>query len=184
MGEFCSLAQWRTPVWVGMTAVAASFSTSALADTVVIQAKGTVPGSCAVALTTNFGAANFATAGTSTATAEVNCNTGFAIKATSQNGRVQNVKPATAGFDNKHPYSLSLSLPLDQGGSLSDSCAASAMVAGQTGCPMAIGSGLASNGKTAIFQTATLTASWQAPATPLLAGTYSDTITISVAPAS
>ena len=182
MGARGFFARWCAPEWrLGLLVAMAAATTPARAESVVVHATGTIQASCGVSLKTGFGAGNFSAAGQSTAEATVNCNTGFAIKATSQNGAVRNTTPPPAGFVNTLPYNVALSLPLDQGGTLSGTCAASAMTTAQTSCPMATGDGLVSSGKTATGRVATLTASWTTPAAQPVSGSYSDVITVSVA---
>lgn len=172
---------------LGGGAAAVLAASPAVAQSFAIIAKGTVGSSCSVAVAAPFGAANFAVSGSVSATAIVNCNTGFTIKATSANGAAKNSRPATTGFINNEPYTLQMSVPTDSGMTLTSAvCASAQLLAGQSSCTLSpAGAGLSSAGKTAIGETATLTAAWIAPALPtrLVAGSYSDTITISIASA-
>ena len=182
MGARSFFARWRSPTRAGLLAtLVAAAAAPACADSLSVTAKGTIQSSCGVTLKSNFGAGNFAAAGQSAAEATVSCNTGFAIKVNSQKGAVQTTTAPPPGFVNTLPYNIALSLPLDQGGTLSGTCAASAMTTAQTSCPMATGDGLVSSGKTASGRIATLTASWTTPAAQPVSGSYSDVITVSVA---
>jgi hypothetical protein len=185
MGKSYFLARWRAAFGgIGMLAACLAAATPARAGTVTIEAEGTIPPVCTVTLQSGFAPGNFAAAGESTATAGVNCNTGFALQATSKNGAVVNTTSAPPGFINSLPYTFEFNLPLDQGGALSATCEAASMKLGQASCAIATGHGLSSDGKSAIGRIASLTASWAAPSGNPMAGNYSDTITISVAPTS
>ncbi|MFC4594398.1 hypothetical protein [Sphingobium tyrosinilyticum] len=168
-----------------MVACALAFSASApaKAQSLTITATGTIVGGCGITVGSNFGPANLSAGGNVTGTATVNCNAGFKINATSANGAIKTNTVAPANFTNAVPYSLAMTVPLDVGGNVSATCNSSELVAGQSGCALSPGNsaGLSSNGKTANNKTATLTASWSLPAPRLIAGTYSDTITVSIA---
>lgn len=175
--------------WIGRlaligAAVLAGLASPVLANSIRITARGTVPGNCSVTLNSNFPAARLATSGSVAASARVNCNTGFAVKATSANGAIRNARPAPAGFVNTVDYNLAVVVPLDNGRQIAATCPARQLLAGQSGCALSpAGLGLRSGGIGATNKIATLTALWTAPPPPkrLIAGTYSDTITLSVA---
>ncbi len=155
------------------------------ADDLTINAIGAVPQACSIAVASPFGTAALGTAGMASATATVNCNTGFVLKVTSANGALRTSAAATTGFANALPYSLFVSLPLDNASTISATCAATALVAGQASCALSpAGSGLTSGGLSAIGKTAQLQAQWAAPTSSLVAGSYSDTITVSIAASS
>ena len=81
-------------------------------------------------------------------------------------------------------YTLTVSVPLDSGGPVSANCASSALLAGQSSCALSPSNatGLSSGSATATNKVATLTAAWTTPSLPyLVAGSYSDTLTISIA---
>jgi len=153
------------------------------ADVLTITAKGTIASSCSVGVQQAFGVANFNAAGSAGAQALVNCNTGFRINVTSANGAAKTANVTSNGFTNSLPYSVKLDLPLDDNSTVSATCASSALVSGQSSCALspANGTGLSSGGKTAINKIAALTATWTLPAQPLVAGSYSDTLTVSIA---
>ena len=168
-----------------MVACALAFSASApaKADSLTITATGTIVGGCGITVASNFGPATLSAGGNVTGTATVNCNAGFKINATSANGAIKTSTVAPANFTNTVPYSLAMAVPLDDGGNVSATCSSAQLVAGQSGCALspANSSGLSSGGKTANNKTATLTATWSLPAQRLIAGSYSDTITVSIA---
>jgi hypothetical protein len=168
-----------------LTPVLAS-TPAAYADAVNIPVTGTISGTCSLTKGSDFPPANLATNGSVPATAIVNCSTAFKIRATSANGALKNVKPAQTNFTNTQPYTLTVSVPLDSGGPATSSCLASGLIAGQSACALApAGAGLSSGTASATNKTATLTAAWTVPTLPtrLLAGAYSDTISISISAA-
>ena len=183
MGGLQFLARWRSPL-LGATGLALFAAAGpAQAETFRVRAYGTIASSCGLQATGSFASGDFTMAGQSNATAKIDCNKGFTIKVVSQYGQVQNTKTAPAGFVDRLPYSVRLQLPLDTAATLDKTCAAATMMIGGT-CEMTAGSGLDSKGSPAFGKTATITASWNAPATGVrpLAGSYSDIITISVVP--
>ena len=151
----------------------------AQSQSVQITASGTIASSCTISKASDFAAADLSVNGNRTATATVSCNTGFSIAASSANGALKRVPPGAppANFTNSLAYSFSLSVPLDSGGPALANCTSAALLANSCS--------LSSGGGTATARTATLTASWTIPALPirLLAGGYSDTITLTIATA-
>jgi hypothetical protein len=148
---------------------------AAHADSVSIAASGTIASSCSIAKASDFAAADFSVNGSRTASATVNCNTGFAMTATSANGAVTTAAATSVNFTSSLAYNFSLSVPLESGGSAVATCTSAAMLANSCS--------LSSGGVAAIARTATLTTSWTVPALPLrlVAGAYSDVITVSIA---
>ena len=183
---FNSLAGKRLDFWarVAMFAIGAASATSVSADGLTIPATGLINSTCSIAVANDFPSANLAANGSIGATSTLNCNTRFKVNATSAKGAIRTAKVAPTGFTNALAYSLSVNVPLDQGGSVSATCPAAQLVAGQAGCALspANATGLSSGAGTSINKTAALTAAWTLPAAKLIAGSYSDTITISVAP--
>ena len=165
------------------SALAFGASAPAKADSLTITATGTIVGGCGIALASDFGPANLSAGGSVNGTATVNCNAGFKINATSANGAIKTSAVAPANFTNAVPYSLAVTVPLDTGNSVSATCTSAQLVAGQSACALspANSTGLSSGGKTANNKVATLTASWSLPTQRLIAGSYSDTITVSIA---
>jgi len=169
-------------------AVAFLFATSsgpAFAQTLTVTATGTIPTTCGLTAASGFGAANLNANGTVSASASVTCNAKYIIKATSANGGLKTATAApSSSFSNKLDYTLSISVPLDNGGgTVSGNCAASNLVAGASTCALSPAStGLSSGTGTSVGQTANLGVNWTLPgATRLIAGSYSDTLTITIA---
>lgn len=171
-GVFCMVAALVVPA-------------AARADTIQIQASGTILGSCTLAVASGFPATSLGASGSAAAQATVNCNTGFVIKATSAKGAIKSPNQTSTGFTNTVPYTLAFSSPLDGGFTMSGGpCASAALVSGQSGCVLSpAGTGLSSGGRLATGKTASLTLSWTLPAQKLVAGTYTDTITLTIAAA-
>ena len=167
------------------TALLSLLASSALADSITVNAAGTIASACSLSIGSNFAAANLAISGNVSASATVNCNTGFVIKATSAKGAINTSNANSHSFVNTLPYQLTLTLPLDTGGSLvGGPCGSATLVSGQTGCALSPGgSGLSSGGATAVNQTATLKVAWNSATTKLVAGSYSNIITLSIATA-
>ena len=114
-------------------------------------------------------------------TFDVNCNAPFEYALASANGALEHVVyGATPGFAHRHEYEVAVSIPTD-GDTISDSCDSSEILA--TGATCAFTD---SGSDVAIDQTATLTITWDdgpalpGAATPLIAGDYADTLTITV----
>lgn len=181
------MLKWRTAFALftaPMTLVA--LTAPARADQVSVQAKGKIDGSCSLVAATAFPTANFAASGSGTATAAVNCNQPFKIRATSANGAIKSAAATAPNFTNALRYSLKADMPLDGGSVVSATCESATLTAGQSSCALspASSSGLSSGAGIATNKTATLTLAWTMPTPPtrLIAGNYSDTITLSIAP--
>lgn len=161
------------------------FNAGANAQTLTITATGQIPASCGLAAASSFSNANLDANGSSSATATVNCNTKYLLKATSANGGLKTATAApSASFANKLDYQFNISVPLDNSaGTLTGSCAASNLAAGASACALSpAGTGLSSGSGTSTGKTATLGINWTVPsAVHLVAGSYADTITISIA---
>jgi hypothetical protein len=151
---------------------------------VKVTAKGTVAPSCSMTATQNFAASSFNTAGSAVAKASINCNQFFKLNATSQKGAIKSSVVASGLLTNRLPYSLTADVALDAG-SRNETCSSSSLVSGQSSCVLspANAAGLTSNGQIATNKITTLTVSWTPPALPtmLAPGTYSDTITLTIA---
>lgn len=166
--------------------VMAIWPITAHADTLTVNASGTIVGSCVLNTASDFPAsANLSVNGSSSATATVDCSTPFKLNATSSNGALSNSVSAVSGFTNALGYSLTISVPLNTGGPATATCASSTLVTGQSSCALSPGNttGLYSGATgSATNKTATLTAAWTTPSTPILvAGNYADTLTVSIA---
>ena len=148
------------------------------ADSISIVASGTIPSGCTVGKTSDFGTAILTASGTVTAGALVDCNTPFVIRSTSAKGAIKNAAAAPTGFANSVPYGYALSVGVQgNGGPATVGCTSALMLANN--CILSSGS------KTANNKAGTLTVNWTPPTSPtkLVAGSYSDTITLSIAPA-
>jgi len=154
----------------------------ALADSLSVTASGVIANACSINVASPFAPFSLDQAGSTSASATVNCNSGFSIRATSTGGALRAARAAPTGFDNALPYSLTVSIPLDNAVVVTGSCSAARLIAGQATCALSpAGAGLSSGGISAINRTAQLQVVWQAPAQSLVAGAYTDTITLSIA---
>lgn len=178
---------WFRPrlIFCAFAAVTLGSTTPADADVLTINASGTIASSCSLAAASAFGTPNLTASGNVGATATVNCNSGFTINATSLNGGMKTTKSAT-GFASLVPYSLTVLVPLETtpATSVSATCAATTLVSGQSSCALSPGNvtGLSSGGKASLGKTATLTLAYTVPSLPtrLIAGSYSDTISLTI----
>lgn len=112
----------------------------------------------------------------------VNCNAPFAYQVTSQNGALKHAThEAPKGFADRLPYALRMYIPTDKG-VIDDTCRSPRLREGGRPCRLSnSGDGISIN------QSARMTFSWDsAPATPggsnrpLIAGEYSDVLTITL----
>jgi len=155
-----------------------------LADVITVTAQGTIPSTCGITLQSAFGAANLNANGSVNASALVNCNAPYQLRASSANGTLKSVTAAPAQFNNSLDYSLSVTVPLDAGGQISATCASTTLVSGASSCALspASASGLSSGSGTSTSKTATLALQWTLPtSTRLIAGSYADVITVTIA---
>ena len=161
--------------------------TNARADEFSVRAIGTILGSCGFTVSSSFPPdADLTVPGSINAGALVNCGVPFRVHAASASGALRNSAPAASGFTNFLGYTLSVSVMLDGGSAISASCGSATLVAGQSSCALSPfnATGLSSGAGIATNKTATLTASWGSPGSAhLAAGTYSDTLTITIAAA-
>ena len=173
----------RCLIAVAALAASAFGATPAAANTLTITAQGTVPASCGLAASSTFGSANLNASGSVSATAQVNCNTPFRIRAVAAQGVMKNPNSAPAFFGNSQAYNLTVTVPLDSGSQVAATCPSSSLIAGSSSCTLspASASGLSSGNGTSMGKAATLAVQWTLGGTPLLAGTYSDTITVTIA---
>jgi len=120
-------------------------------------------------------------AGSLTLPFTLDCNATFDVRVSSQNGGLAHVGAVTppAGFAALLDYDVKLSVGTDLG-TVNGECVASALV---SGCAIAgpQGYGLSSGDGVAVGADAQLTLHWTPPAShKLLAGSYQDSITITV----
>ena len=165
---------------LGSNALVTAPACAAGSTSVQLTIQGTVPQSCTVdASTPAIDLGDLTRAGTKDADIELSCNAPFILQLASDKGNFGAVAPpaAAGNFATTLSYRAGLSVPYDDGtsGAISD-CASADLLAGATCATLASGT------HTAINQVAHLALSWSAPDTaiPLLAGTYSDIIRISI----
>lgn len=149
-----------------------------------VTVKGQVPITCTLTAPTGavelntlinaFGGA-VAASGNSSILIPMSCNAPFQVSFQSQNGTLLNPNWVIrqGSFTSAIPYWLSWSVPLDNGMILSEANCTSASIVSTAGC------GLTST-YSAINRSMKTSFAWDAPATPLLAGTYLDRITIRI----
>jgi hypothetical protein len=176
------------PVAAGLLLAISGMGSPANAQTLTVTAQGQIPQTCTVAAGPSFGNAGLNASGSLSTTASVDCNIKFLIRVKSANGGLKtSLTPPSAAFSNSLDYQFSIAVPLDNSaGTLSGNCAASGLVTGSSACALSpAGTGLSSGSATAMGQTASLGVSWTIPAPKLLlAGSYADTLTITVTPQS
>jgi len=174
----------RSFCWFGIAGIV-SLETSepAPAQSLVVVASGTIAPACTIAVGTAFPSANLAANGSVGATANVNCNSKFRLNATSAKGAIATTTAAPANFTNTVAYSLTVSVPTDPSGTATATCPSAQLVAGQAACALSPSNttGLSSGTVSTFSKIASLTAAWTLPAPRLVAGSYSDTITLSIA---
>lgn len=178
---------WTT-VWPRLCLLAAAAALilpcePASADVLTVMAVGRIDPVCEISVLTPAPTVDFGASGGANAGALVNCNTGFAIRATSANGAVITSATASPGFANSLAYTLGLTVPLTGSSWISATCASPSLLAGKSGCALSPGGpGLQSGGFPSIQRAAKLKFTWNtAGKRPLVAGSYEDTITLSIA---
>lgn len=163
--------------------------TASAADQIQIAIEGRVEPSCGLSgVSGSLALGDITTAGERTLAFTVNCNSPFAYALVSANGGLaaqSKTKVIGGEFASLKPYSVGASFQTDLGmfgdaarpSSALTSAAAAPCVAAAFGssCPFTTsGNGVAIN------KTGELTLQWEAASTPLLAGSFSDTITLTV----
>jgi len=173
--------------------LAAAVPTICLADaiplgdpqSVTVDVIGTVPGHCGftTAPPSQTIPGDLSQAGSLTVAFGVNCNAPFRVRAASKNGGFLTDQAAVGDtIADQLDYSLHLTLPTSLG-ALDATCNADALKAGAGGCAFygtAAGQGLSSGDGVAINQSGSLQFGWTQSAKHLVAGSYSDTLTIVV----
>lgn len=112
---------------------------------------------------------------------DFSCNAPFRYSLTSLNGALVHVmQSSVSGFASQLGYEVDVSLPTDTGAGITDNCASSEIAAGAVTCSFS-DSGV----DIALNKNGSLSLSWIAPApgaaTPLLAGDYADSLTLTIA---
>lgn len=110
---------------------------------------------------------------------DFSCNAPFAYSLTSQNGALEHTtRSGVIGFATSLGYGLDISLPTD-GVGISDSCTSAEIELGSVTCSFSD-----SGTDIALNKTGGLTLNWSVPApgagTPLLAGNYADSLTLTI----
>lgn len=192
-------------VWIGMMAMLAFAGTAAHANTAYapgqgavnslalgIDVKASVKDRCGFASAPNasISQADFDTAGfTRDIPLVLNCTGASRVAVSSANGGLRTDVTAT-GFASKAPYDVTVNLVADNATKANATCAASTLSAGGT-CAAFAGAASSSTGLR-LGATATKSngsylrisaAPYGAGAAPLVAGTYSDTLTVTVSAA-
>ena len=171
---------------LGAGAAAASSPTTQVGDpqAVTIDVTGTVAERCGFSTppTSQAALGDLTSPGTLSLPFTVDCNTPFRIRAMSSNGGLKTHSPGAAGFTNTLDYNLQLQLSTDAG-ALSATCDAGALAGGGGDCAYygnCAGQGLSSGEGVALKAPAALKFDWTPPPKRLVAGTYTDTVTIVV----
>jgi spore coat protein U-like protein len=167
-------------------AAAASSTTTIVGDpqTLTVDVTGQVAGRCGFSTppTDKSVLGDLATAGSLTLNFTVDCNTPFRVRAISTNGGLKTTSATGEGFTNLLDYSLRLQLATDAGG-LDATCNADALASAAGGCAYygsAAGQGLSSGQGVSLNASGALQFGWTAAPQRLVAGSYSDTLTIVV----
>jgi hypothetical protein len=157
-------------------------------DTIQLTVQGHVTAACSLSGGSSVQLGDVTGTGTKSLALNVNCNAPFAYALVSTNGALKSdgvVKVIGGVFQTSQPYTVTTSFVTDVGAFGDTSLASSTLTATNAApcegatfsntCPFAnSGAGVALN------QSATLTIGWSAPTAPLVAGTYSDTLTVVV----
>lgn len=167
-------------------AAAASSPTTIVGDpqTLTVDLTGQVPGRCGFSTppADHPVLGNLAAAGSLTLSFAVDCNTPFRVRAVSANGGLKTGSATADGFTNLLDYSLRLQLATDAGG-IDATCNADALVSAAGGCAYygaTAGEGLSSGQGVALNASGALKFGWTTSPQRLVAGDYSDTLTIVV----
>jgi hypothetical protein len=161
---------------------------AAAGDTGTLTITGTITKSCALTGpggTVDLG--DVSVAGSKDIIVQVDCNTPFAYAVVSANHALTTSGQAIVGgtFDQSLPYALSTDFQTS-GSNFGDSDIASASMTDAAAAPCLAGTfdpgcPYTTSGTTvSINKNATLTVSWSASVHPLVAGTFTDTITLTV----
>jgi hypothetical protein len=147
-------------------------------DLVTIEVVGEIDPKCRLsALPTGIELGQISASGTRSIPFQIDCNTPFEFSVRSRDGALKN--PGTPensiGFLNQIPYALEVRIPTDEGLIL-DQCDSGILSEASPSCGHG-NSGFA----TAIDQTASLIVTWAVSA-ELVAGTYSDVLTVTFQP--
>jgi hypothetical protein len=147
-------------------------------DVVTIEVVGEIQPKCRLsALPVGIELGEIPASGTRLIPFQIDCNTPFEFSVRSRDGALKNPEASgnSIGFVNHIPYMLEIRVPTDEGLIL-DQCDSASLSGASPSCGHG-NSGFA----TAIDQTASLKISWAVSAV-LIAGTYSDVLTVTFQP--
>ena len=171
---------------LGAGAAAASSPTTFVGDpqTVTIDVTGKVAERCGFSTPPADQAAlgDLTAPGSLNVPFTVDCNTPFRIRAMSSNGGLKTRAANATGFTNTLDYNLQLQVGTDAG-ALQATCEAGALAGGGGDCAFygnCAGQGLSSGEGVALKAPGALKFNWTAAPKRLVAGTYTDTVTIVV----
>lgn len=150
------------------------------ADEVKINLEGTITPSCALSgVATSAALGNLAAASGAPVTVAftVDCNAPFKYALSSVNGALkhQTIGSAPSGFEIVREYSVRTQIATNSGAGIDQTCTSASIKTGAVTCAFT-NSGTA----VAIGKAGSLALSWTAGGQPLVAGTYQDTLTLTV----
>lgn len=151
----------------------------AATDSVTIKVVGEVAGSCEISgLTSNLDLGDLGAASSAATSFTLSCNAPYTYDVSSSNGALQLMDSvsSTGSFATTHPYAIDVNAPTDLG-ALGVSCGSAAM-ATTNGCAGTSSGGVSLNAAAMLTVTWDPSAARQGAATPLIAGTYQDTVTL------
>ncbi len=150
----------------------------AAAGKIQVEVTGTIKPYCANSITTApVNAGNPGKAGSATFAFTVDCNAPFQYTMQSDNGalRLTNPPDAVSRDQIEVAYKVHIRIPLTLGGSIDDTCSSKSIKQGATSCSFTD-----SGQKIAINQLAETRISWNSSPARLLAGQYTDRLTVFV----
>lgn len=144
-------------------------------DTVSIELQGEIEPECQLSAIANFlELGEISSVGSKSMSFDISCNAPFSYSLHSQEGGLRNAAtPPSSNFISLLPYLVSVDIPTNTG-AIVDQCSSSSIQTTPSGCIHSTsGNGVSIN------QTGSLTISWSV-AEELMAGSYTDTLTINV----
>jgi hypothetical protein len=150
----------------------------AAASRVQVEVTGTITPYCANSITAApVNAGDPRKAGSASFAFTVDCNAPFQYTMQSDNGalRLTNAPDAVSRDQIEVAYNVHIRIPLTLGGSIDDTCSSKSIKHGATSCPFTD-----SGQKVAINQQAETQISWNSSQARLLAGQYTDRLTVFV----
>jgi hypothetical protein len=150
-------------------------STLQAGETVSIELEGEIEPKCGLdAMADYLELGEIGSVGSKSASFSISCNAPFSYSLHSQEGGLRNTATApSSSFISLLPYLVGVDIPTNTG-SIADECMSSSLQSSPSGCAHSTsGNGVSIN------QTGSLTISWSVPE-ELMAGSYTDTLTINV----